>query len=111
MRLLVTGGAGYIGSIVSRQLLDADHQVTVLDDLSRGHRAAVPADAELARVDLLDGAAVARALDGRGFDAVMHFAALALVPESVTNPERYWRGGGRGAAHTPRGAPGAAGRA
>jgi UDP-glucose 4-epimerase len=91
MRLLVTGGAGYIGSIVTRQLLDADHEVTVLDDLSRGHRAAVPADAELALVDLLDGAAVARTLDGRGFDAVLHFAALALVPESVTNPERYWR--------------------
>ena len=90
MRLLVTGGAGYIGSIVAQQLLDAGHEVTILDDLSRGHREAVPDQAELAEVDLLDEAAVRDTL-ARGFDGVMHFASLALVAESVAHPERYHR--------------------
>ena len=90
MRLLVTGGAGYIGSIVAQQLLDAGHAVTILDDLSRGHREAVPDQAELARVDLLDEPAV-RVTVAQGFDAVMHFASLALVAESVAHPERYHR--------------------
>lgn len=91
MKLLVTGGAGYIGSVVAAQLLGADHEVTVLDDLSRGHRAAIPVGAEHVEVDLLDRDAVGRALAGRDFDAAMHFAALALVGESVAHPERYWR--------------------
>ena len=90
MRLLVTGGAGYIGSIVAQQLLDAGHEVTILDDLSRGHREAVPDQAELAEVDLLDEPAVRDTL-ARGFDGVMHFASLALVAESVAHPERYHR--------------------
>ncbi len=91
MRLLVTGGAGYIGSVVSAQLLGAGHEVTILDDLSRGHRAAIPVGAEHLEVDLLDRDGVAEALAGRSFDAAMHFAALALVGESVAYPERYWR--------------------
>jgi UDP-glucose 4-epimerase len=90
MKLLVTGGAGYIGSIVAQQLLDAGHEVTILDDLSRGHREAVPEQAELAEVDLLDEPAV-RATLSQGFDGVMHFASLALVAESVAHPERYHR--------------------
>jgi UDP-glucose 4-epimerase len=90
MKLLVTGGAGYIGSIVSRQLLSAGHEVTVLDNLERGHRAAVPARAELAVVDLLDQEAL-NAQTAAGFDGVLHFAALALVSESVSHPERYYR--------------------
>jgi UDP-glucose 4-epimerase len=90
MRLLVTGGAGYIGSVVAAQLLDAGHQVVVLDNLGRGHRAALPDGAELVEVELGDGPAVRDALAG-GFDAALHFAALALVPESVAHPERYWR--------------------
>ena len=90
MKLLVTGGAGYIGSVVSAQLLAAGHEVVVLDDVSRGHEQAVPEGATLARVDLLDAAAVKEALGG-GFDAAMHFAALALVAESVRRPELYWR--------------------
>ena len=90
MKLLVTGGAGYIGSIVAQQLLDAGHEVTILDDLSRGHREAVPEQAELAEVDLLDEPAV-RDTVARGFDGVMHFASLALVAESVAHPERYHR--------------------
>ena len=89
MRLLVTGGAGYIGSVVAKQLVERGDDVVVLDDLSRGHRSAVPEGAGLADVDLLDAKSVRRALDD-GFDGVLHFAALALVPESVTNPERYW---------------------
>jgi UDP-glucose 4-epimerase len=91
MRLLVTGGAGYIGSIVARQLLAAGHEVTVLDNLERGHRDAVPAGAKLVVADLLDRDAVDATLTNAGFDGAMHFAALALVSESVSHPERYYR--------------------
>jgi len=91
MHLLVTGGAGYIGSVVAAQLLEAGHEVTVLDSLDRGHRAAVPQGAELIELDLLDAERLTPAL-GRGFDGVLHFAALALVAESVDHPERYYRG-------------------
>jgi len=90
MKLLVTGGAGYIGSIVAQQLLAADHEVVVLDDLSRGHRRAVPEGARLIELSLLDEAGAREALE-EGFDGVMHFAALALVAESVAHPERYHR--------------------
>ena len=90
MKLLVTGGAGYIGSVVSRQLLAAGHEVVVLDNLERGHRAAVAAEARLVVVDLRDGDAVHKAL-AEGFDGVLHFAAFALVGESVSHPERYYR--------------------
>jgi UDP-glucose 4-epimerase len=89
MRLLITGGAGYIGSVVARQLLLSGHEVVVLDDLSRGHERAIPEGAELVRADLRDGPAVKAAL-ADGFDGAMHFAALALVAESVRHPERYW---------------------
>ena len=90
MRLLVTGGAGYIGSIVAQQLLARGDEVTVLDSLYRGHRAAVPAGAEFVQADLLDVEAVNAAVVG--FDGVVHFAALSLVAESVEFPERYYRG-------------------
>jgi UDP-glucose 4-epimerase len=90
MKLLVTGGAGYIGSIVASQLLDDGHEVVVLDNLSRGHRQAVPHGARLMVADLLDQDALAGAL-GEGFDGALHFAALALVPESVSQPELYYR--------------------
>jgi UDP-glucose 4-epimerase len=90
VKLLVTGGAGYIGSIVADQLLVPGHEIVVLDSLERGHREAIPEGAELAAVDLLDRDAVDRLLQ-RGFDAVLHFAALALVSESVSHPERYYR--------------------
>jgi UDP-glucose 4-epimerase len=91
MRVLVTGGAGYIGSIVTRQLLDRGDDVTVLDSLYRGHRRAVPDDAAFEQVDLLDAEATRRVLS-QGFDGVLHFAALALVGESVASPERYYHG-------------------
>jgi UDP-glucose 4-epimerase len=88
MRALVTGGAGYIGSVVAAQLLAAGHEVVVLDDLSRGHAGALAPGAEHVAVSLTDGAALRAPLEG--VDAVLHFAALALVAESVEHPERYW---------------------
>ena len=90
MKLLVTGAAGYIGSIVARQLLAGGHEVVVLDNLQQGHRSAVPPEARLEVVDLLDAGAV-QGVVSQGFDAVLHFAALALVGESVSHPERYYR--------------------
>jgi len=90
MKLLVTGGAGYIGSIVAQQLLDAGHEVVVLDNLSRGHREAVPADARFAEVDLLDAGRLGETV-AEGFDGALHFAAFALVAESVAQPELYYR--------------------
>jgi UDP-glucose 4-epimerase len=90
MKLLVTGGAGYIGSIVSRQLLGAGHEVVVLDNLERGHREAIAPQARFVHADLREAAQVSATLE-EGFDGVLHFAALALVAESVSNPERYYR--------------------
>jgi UDP-glucose 4-epimerase len=90
MKILVTGGAGYVGSVSARVLMGAGHEVVVLDDLGRGHRAAVPAGAELIECNLLDAANLNEALAG-GFDGVLHCAAFALVGESVSSPELYWR--------------------
>jgi UDP-glucose 4-epimerase len=90
MRLLVTGGAGYIGSIVAQQLVGEGHEVVVLDDLSRGHRAAVPEGARFVEATLLDEITTRDVLHD-GFDGVIHFAALSLVAESVAHPERYHR--------------------
>jgi UDP-glucose 4-epimerase len=87
MRLLVTGGTGYVGSVVTAQLIEAGHDVTVLDNLSTGHANAVPSGARFVQGDLrADAAAV---LAG-GIDAVLHFAAKSLVGESVAEPGRYW---------------------
>jgi len=91
MKLLVTGGAGYIGSVVAHHLIAGGHEVAVLDHLERGHREAVPEDARFLEVSLLDEGATRDAL-AEGFDGVLHFAALALVAESVAHPERYHRG-------------------
>ena len=90
MRVLVTGGAGYIGSVTVAVLRERGTDVEILDDLRTGHREAVPPGTPLHVVDLLDGDAVAAVLD-RGFDAVVHFAAASLVGESVREPEKYWR--------------------
>ncbi len=84
------GGAGYIGSVVARHLADAGHDVTVADNMSKGHEWAVPEGLELVRVDLLDDRALVGLL-GRGFDVVLHFAALSLVAESVAQPVHYFR--------------------
>lgn len=88
MKLLVTGGAGYIGSVVTEALLAAGHQVEVLDDLSTGHRDAV---LEGATFHVGDLAEAGRLLDS-SFDAVVHLAAKSLVGESVAHPQRYWHG-------------------
>ena len=90
MRVLVTGGAGYIGSVVAAQLLQAGHETVVLDDLSRGHAGAVPEGARLVRGSLLDVDLVGETLS-EGYDGVLHFAALSLVGESVEEPELYYR--------------------
>ena len=92
MKLLLTGGAGYIGSIVSRLLIEQGHDLTVLDNLERGHREAVAPEASLEVIDLRDGPAVHALLaeSDRPFDGVLHFAALALVGESVERPELYY---------------------
>jgi UDP-glucose 4-epimerase len=89
MKLLVTGGAGYIGSVVTAQLLDAGHDVTVLDSLATGHRDAVPAGAAFVHGDIADPA-VTGPLLARGVEGVLHFAAYSLVGESAQQPERYY---------------------
>ncbi|PZG04383.1 UDP-glucose 4-epimerase GalE [Nonomuraea aridisoli] len=85
MRLLVTGGAGYVGSVVAAQLVEAGHEVTVLDDLSTGHEDAVPEGARFVRAGITEAH---DALDG--VEAVLHFAARSLVGESVQRPGLYW---------------------
>ena len=88
MKALIVGGAGYIGSVVTRLMRAADHQVVVLDDCSTGHADSVPADVPLVQGDITTSATV---LAEGGFDAVLHFAAKSLVGESVGNPSLYWR--------------------
>jgi UDP-glucose 4-epimerase len=90
MRLLVVGGAGYIGSVVAGQLVEAGHAVTVADNLSKGHDWAIPGGARFEEVDVLDAPRLGQVV-GAGFDAVLHFAALSLVGESVAEPVRYFR--------------------
>ncbi|MBO0819508.1 MAG: UDP-glucose 4-epimerase GalE [Nocardiopsaceae bacterium] len=87
MKLLVTGGAGYIGGVVAAKLVEAGHDVTVLDDLSTGHADAVPPGATFIHGSLRDDA---KAALGGGTDAVLHFAAHSLVGESVADPGKYW---------------------
>lgn len=90
MRLLVTGGAGYVGSVVTAVLLRDGHDVAVFDNLDRGFASAVPEGATLVTGDITDADALATAVTA-DLDGVLHFAALSLVGESVTSPERYWR--------------------
>jgi len=89
MNVLVTGGAGYIGSVAAESLLKAGHAVVVLDNLCHGHRPAVPDGAEFLPVDLLDAAAVRSALGRIKPDAVMHFAGHIQVGESMEKPFKY----------------------
>jgi UDP-glucose 4-epimerase len=91
MRVLVTGGAGYIGSHAVKALLASGHEVTVLDNLSHGHREAVDPRAEFRQGSTGDRETVARALDERKIEAVMHFAADIEVGESVVDPGKYYR--------------------
>lgn len=91
MKVFVTGGAGYIGSICVEELLNAGHGVTVFDNLSEGHRSAVDSRAAFVKGDLGDREGVREALGKSGAEAVLHFAANALVGESVENPGKYFR--------------------
>jgi UDP-glucose 4-epimerase len=91
MKVLVTGGAGYIGSVVTAHLLEAGHEVTVLDNLSQGHRDAVAQGDNCARfieADIADITKVIKQSDG--YEAVLHFAAFMAVGESMQKPEIYW---------------------
>jgi UDP-glucose 4-epimerase len=91
VKILVVGGAGYIGSVCAELLLDAGHTVSIFDNLSEGHRAAIDPRAEFIECDLEDRQSVERLLVRRQPDAVMHFAANALVGESMQNPSKYFR--------------------
>lgn len=89
MKLLVTGGAGYVGSVCAARLLEAGHAVVVVDDLSTGHADAVPDGCEFIQADIAEAAD--EVLSG-GFDGVLHFAAKSLVGESMQDPYKYWQG-------------------
>ncbi len=97
MRVLVTGGAGYVGSVTVEALVGAGHEVTVLDSMFRGHSGALVEGATLLQADIADRERVQAALQSSGIEAVLHCAGLALVGESVADPARYFRdnvGGG-----------------
>ena len=91
MRIFVTGGAGYIGSVTAELLLDEGHEVAIFDNLIEGHRRAVDSRAQFIQGDLADRDQIERALSNTRPDAVMHFAAYALVPESMRDPSKYFR--------------------
>jgi len=89
VRVLVTGGAGYLGSVCAAHLVEAGHDVVVLDDLSTGHRDAVPDGCRFIEGDVAEAAS---AILADGVDGVLHLAAKSLVGESMEHPDRYWRG-------------------
>jgi len=91
LRVLVTGGAGYVGSVSVERLLDAGHDVVILDDLSTGHRESVPETASIEVASYGDPDAMARLLERAHVDAILHCAARSLVAESVRDPSRYYR--------------------
>jgi UDP-glucose 4-epimerase len=91
MNVLVTGGAGYIGSVICDQLLADGHRVVVFDNLAKGHREAVAHKAVLIEADLLDSTALHDALSKHGIEAVIHMAAWSLVGESMSRPSKYYR--------------------
>lgn len=97
MRVLVTGGAGYIGSVVTRVLLAEGHDVVVLDNLLTGHRGAVPGGVPLVVADTRDTASVRRALRDARAEAVVHLAAISQVGTSVRDPQAYFDNNVRGA--------------
>ena len=91
MNIFLTGGAGYIGSIAARQLLESGHQVTVYDSLVTGYQAAIPADAKFIQGDLGDNKTLGSSLKVNKYDAVMHFAAFIEAGESMVNPPKYYQ--------------------
>jgi len=90
MRILVTGGAGYVGSVAVERLLEAGHDVAVLDSLAQGHADSIPPDAPLFDTDLRDAEGVLRTVRSATPDAVMHFGAMTVVPESMRDPGTYY---------------------
>lgn len=90
MKVLVTGGAGYIGSVVAERLVAEGHETIVLDNLERGHRDAVPSEVRFLQADLRDAAGLKRALEGVRVEVVMHLAACSLVGESMEHPGKYF---------------------
>src|SRR6202051_3869814 len=91
MKILVVGGAGYIGSVCAELLLDEGHGVTIFDNLTEGHRRGIDPRAEFVEGDLEDRQSIEKTLVKHRPDAVMHFAAHALVGESMQNPSKYFR--------------------
>jgi UDP-glucose 4-epimerase len=91
MNILVTGGAGYIGSVVVAELLRDGHEVTVYDNLSKGHREAITPGAELIKADLRDQEHLKSAIRQRSVEGVIHMAADSLVGESVAHPSKYYQ--------------------
>ncbi len=91
MRILVTGGAGYIGSVIVEELVTAGHEVTVYDNLQKGHASAVAEGAKFMRADLAESASIRSALEDNAIEAVIHMAADSLVGESVEHPVKYYR--------------------
>src|SRR5215475_9130060 len=91
MKIFVVGGAGYIGSVCSELLLNEGHEVAIFDNLSEGHRAAVHSRADFIEGELADRQQIQGSLSAHRPDAVMHFAANALVGESMQNPSKYFR--------------------
>ena len=91
MKVLVTGGAGYVGGVSVDAILEAGHDVVVLDDLTTGHAATVPSGAHLVRGSYGDQEAVRDLLEDERVDAILHCAARSLVGESVADPARYYR--------------------
>ena len=90
MNILVTGGAGYIGSATADALIKAGHSVTVYDSLATGHRAAVPEGALFVEADLSDSHVLVKTLTDQPFEAVMHFAAFIEAGESMKDPGRFF---------------------
>ncbi len=91
MRTLVTGGAGYIGSVVVEELVNDGHEVVVYDDLSKGHRESIPAEVNFIQGNLLDTQLLVNVLRETGIEAVIHMAASSLVGESSANPAKYYQ--------------------
>ena len=91
MKILLTGGAGYIGSHVALSLLDKKHEVTIIDNLSTGNKSLIPPQAHFVKCNVEDSLAVSKVLNQKSFDVLMHFAGYIQVEESVNKPDKYFK--------------------